>query len=375
MRDDARRHSKTRDTDARIDWRLGVAVALGLSVVFAAQNWLNDASTTSFGVLFARQLIQWLLWLAFVPIVFDIGGRLRRRGALRTSSIIFFIAASVVVATINAALVAVLRSMLDLAPAGDLGTAIKLAITSLVGANLVRFWALSAIFHAITYHKEVRERETNAAKLAANLAQERLETLEGRLQPQFLFNALSALTALIHTDPPAAEDMVGHLSELLRAALDVSGAREVTLARELELLEHYVAIQRARFQERLEVVIESEPEALAAYMPHCMLLPIVENAIRHGIGPRETHGKVSIRGTRRGDVLHLDVRDDGVGIGRAPAATNGRGVGIGSTRARLTQLYGNQASFTIGQVVPTGTLVTIELPFHTDATASDIPAS
>lgn len=370
MRDDARRHS-TRSTDARIDWRVGVVCVVGLSLVFAAQSWINDPSPTSFGILVTRQLVGWLLWLAFVPVVFDIGRFLRRRGVLRTSSIIIFLVAGVAIAAVHAALLVVVRSVLDLAPSVDLGTEVPIAISAYLASNLVRFWAISAIYHAITYHHEVRARETNAAKLAQNLAQERLMTLEGRLQPQFLFNALTALTALIRKDPPAAEAMVGHLSELLRVALDTGSAREVTLQRELELLEHYIAIQRTRFQDQLEVTIESDADALTAYMPHCILLPLVENAIRHGIAPREAPGKVWVRGKRQGDALHLHIQDDGVGIGRAPVAAGGKGIGIGSTRARLTQLYGNSASFTIGQVRPTGTLVTIELPFHTDAQPSD----
>jgi sensor histidine kinase YesM len=375
MRDDATRHSTTRHSDARIDWRIGVACAVGLSLMFAAQNWVNDASTTSFGVQLTRQLIQWFLWLALAPIIFDFGRLMRRRGALRTSSIVLFLLAGMVVSAIHGALGAVVRSMLGIARSGDIVTAITISVTGYFAANFVRFSLISAIYHAIAYHHDVREREVRAARLAASLAEARLETLEGRLQPHFLFNALHAITVLIRDDPRAAEAMVGHLGELLRAALDTGSAREVTLQRELDVLAHYVAIQQTRFQDRLEVKIESDADALGAYMPHCILLPIVENAIRHGIAPREAPGKVLIRGRRDGDALHLDVLDDGVGIGRAPTATGSRGIGIGSTRARLTQLYGSAARFHIGQVLPTGTLVTIELPFHTEERASDLPAS
>ncbi|MEO8335378.1 MAG: histidine kinase [bacterium] len=365
MRDDATRHSTMRPTDAGIDWRLGVACVVGLSLMFATQNWVNDPSTTSFAMLLARQLVQWIIWLALTPVVFDIGRRMRRRGALRTSSLVLFLAAGIVVATAHAVLVVVARAILGIGPNDELEIVITMAISNLLVANLVRFWVISAIYHAIAYHHEVREREGNAARLATSLAEARLETLEGRLQPHFLFNALTALGLLIRDDPRRAEAMVEHLTALLRGALDADSAHEVTLQRELDLLSHYIAIQQSRFNELLEVVIESEPDALSAYMPHCILLPLVENAIRHGISPRATRGKVWIRGVRRGDSLHLHVQDDGVGIGRAPVATGSRGIGIGSTRARLTQLYGSAANFTIGQAQPTGTLVTIELPFRT----------
>jgi two-component system, LytTR family, sensor kinase len=374
MRDDATRHSTTRNTDARIDWRIGLTCALGLSLVFAAQSYVNDP-TTSFGILFARQLITWLLWFAFVPVIFDVGRLMRRRGVLRPSSLAIFVVAGLVTSALHSTTSVVVQSTLDITQVGELDSAIMMSISRSLATNLVRFASISAIFHAFAYHREVREREGNAARLAASLAEARLETLEGRLQPHFLFNTLGTLKALIGKDPRAAEDMVEHLSELLRATLDAGTAQEVTLQHELDLLAHYVAIQRSRFRERLEVMIESEPDALAAYIPHCVLLPIVENAIRHGIAPRDAAGTVWIRGSRHGDALHLHVQDDGVGIGRAPAVTGSRGIGIGSTRARLTQLYGNAARFHIGQVLPTGTLVTIELPFHTEARAPELPLS
>ncbi len=373
MRDEATRHGTTRYTDAKMEWRIGVPCALGLSLIFAAQNWVNDPSAASFAVLLARQLLTWMLWLAFVPAIFDVGRLLRRRGVLRPSSLAIFVAAGVVASVVHSTVTVVVQSVLGLAQTGELGTAIAMSNSRYLATNLVRFASISAIYHAMAYHREVRQREGNAATLATNLAQARLETLEGRLQPHFLFNTLNTLKALISQDPRAAESMVVHLSELLRATLDTSTAQEVTLQHELDVLSHYLAIQRTRFPKGLEVMIESEPDALDAYIPHCMLLPIVENAIRHGIGPREASGKVWIRGSRQGDALHLDVQDDGVGIGRAPTAMDSRGIGIGSTRARLTQLYGSAGRFHIGQVLPTGTLVTIELPFHTQARGADLP--
>jgi LytS/YehU family sensor histidine kinase len=203
----------------------------------------------------------------------------------------------------------------------------------------------------------------------ASLARARLESLEGRLQPHFLFNTLNAITALIRHDPPAAEAMVGHLSELLRAALDASPGREVMLEREIELLSHFIAIQRARFEERLTVSVEMEAAARTAYVPHLILLPIVENAIRHGIAPREAPGSVWIKGSRQGDTLRLLVQDDGVGRG-APSSNGGHGLGIRSTRTRLAALYGGAAQLRIDDTLPTGTLVTIEVPFHIEALAA-----
>jgi LytS/YehU family sensor histidine kinase len=143
----------------------------------------------------------------------------------------------------------------------------------------------------------------------------------------------------------------------------------VTLARELELLERYVAIQQARFSDRLRVSVRAAPDTLAASVPHMLLQPLVENAIRHGIAPREAPGAVTVEATRRGDRLRLVVRDDGVGFGRAPEGAGGRGVGLGlaGTRARLAHLYGDRCALEIADAAPTGTVVTVEIPFRTEA--------
>ncbi|MEP6729290.1 MAG: histidine kinase [bacterium] len=373
MRDDATRDAAPY-VDAKIDWRIGIAFVVGLSAVFAAQGRISSTSATPFGTLFERQLVIWALWLALAPVSFDVGRLMRRRGVLRASSIAIFIASGLLISVLHAALAAIVRSILGLAPSEHLTQAVMMSIAGSLSVNFVRFWFISALYHVMAYHREVREREVNAAKLAASLAQARLESLEGRLQPHFLFNTLNAITTLIRPDPAAAEAMTGHLRDLLRAALDVDNSREVTLQREIDMLSHYLAIQRARFEERLNVMLEVEPEVLPAYMPHLILLPIVDNAIRHGIASRQTPGSVWIRGRRKGDMLQLDVQDDGVGIGRAPAAKDGHGIGISSTRTRLRQLYGDAARFHIGQGRPDGTIVTIELPFHTE-TRSVLSAS
>jgi two-component system, LytTR family, sensor kinase len=202
--------------------------------------------------------------------------------------------------------------------------------------------------------------------MAQAVAEARLENLEARLQPHFLFNTLNVIASLIRKNPPAASILVGQLGELLRAALSTETGREVTLADELRLLDQYMAIQRARFSDRLSFAVDAAPDTLGGYVPQMILQPMVENAVRHGIGPREAPGTVRVEACRLDGRLRLVVRDDGVGYGNAPPALHGNGVGLRSTRARLEHLYGGAAAFDIRATSPDGgTVVTIEIPFHT----------
>ena len=317
-----------------------------------------------------------------LPIVIRVARRARSAPRVTVGLVVRQIASSVWVALLYGFFNGVLRVVLRIAVRTDPVDVLATTMFGLFASSVIRFWMISAAYHAVAYHREVREREAGAARLQVSLARARLESLEGRLHPHFLFNTLNAIAALIRENPKAAERMVADLSELLRAALGAEPGREVALAREIELLGRYVAIQQARFQDRLRVSIEADPETLSAVVPHLVLQPLVENAIRHGIAPRESGGTVWVRAHRDGDVLRLLVQDDGVGYGRAPSSPgSGGGFGLAGTRARLANLYGERGVLRVDGDLPNGTLVTVELPFRTSATretdappASDAPA-
>ena len=214
---------------------------------------------------------------------------------------------------------------------------------------------------AVEYSRAARERE----RLEIRLAQAQLESLKNQLQPHFLFNALNAITALIPTDARAAQRTVHGLSELLRLSLNSSAENEVRLDRELELLGHYLAIQRLRFQERLTVHLDIDPAVRRAFIPNLLLQPLVENAIRHGIGPRAAGGSITIQVGRREDALRLRVADDGVGARLSPEQRLGReGVGLGNTRARLQHLYGDRHHLTLTTAPGAGFAVDIDVPYR-----------
>ena len=153
--------------------------------------------------------------------------------------------------------------------------------------------------------------------------------------------------------------MVVQLADLLRASLETSGRHEIPLAEELALLERYVDIMRVRHEDRLTVTIRATPRARTALVPHFILQPLVENAIEHGIGRRAGSGRILVEAADAGEQLYLRIGDDGCGM---PPATNDEGVGLGNTRRRLRQLYGEAHTFAIDRAENGGTLVTIAIP-------------
>jgi two-component system, LytTR family, sensor kinase len=230
--------------------------------------------------------------------------------------------------------------------------------------NLLIYWAIVALVHARDYARDAQEHRVRAAQLEASVAEARLQALTLQLRPHFLFNTLNAIAELIHEDPNAAERMVGRLADLLRRTLETDGAAEVPLATELELVDRYLDIEAVRFQDRLQVRWEVAGDARAARVPAMILLPLVENAVRHGVSARPGPGVVGIRARRDADTLHLEVWDDGPGLDVAARGSVRRGIGLANTRARLAQLYGTTHRVELLDGAPMGLVVRVSLPYR-----------
>ena len=208
--------------------------------------------------------------------------------------------------------------------------------------SLMTYAAVVGMSYALGYYRESQARALKAAHLETSLMEARLKTLEAELHPHFLFNTLHAISTLVHTDPEAADRMISRLSDLLRLTFDRSGAAGVALKEELEFLQKYLEIEQIRFQDRLAVKFDIDPETLDTDVPRLILQPLVENAIKHGIGPRAGQGLVQISTKKRPDGTWIEVRDNGVGLSRNARARFTNGVGLSNTRARLECLYGSQ---------------------------------
>ena len=235
---------------------------------------------------------------------------------------------------------------------------------------LMTYSTIVGLSYALAYYQESQTRAIGAANLEARLAEARLRTLQAELHPHFLFNTLHAISTLVHTQPETADRMISRLSDLLRITFSRSGAACVPLHEELEFLQKYLEIEQTRFQDRLTVESEIDPDTLDAEVPRLILQPLVENAIKHGVAPRSAPGRISISSRTEGNQLCLTVRDNGPGLSGDARAGLHEGVGLSNTRDRLECLYGSAQGL---DFIESGEGLTVEmrLPFHRVSAGSD----
>jgi len=224
--------------------------------------------------------------------------------------------------------------------------------------------AWSTLYFAIKYHRVFQDIRESALKSAAMAHEAQLKMLRYQLNPHFLFNTLNAISTLIleqHTE--GANRMVTRLSSFLRYSLDNDPMQKITLKQEIEALKLYLDIEKVRFEERLRLDLDIQPEAEDALIPSLLLQPLVENAIKYGIAQSETGGCLRIAARVFAGELLIELSDDGPGValvdGEIPSA---RGVGLRNTRERLHALYGNQHALRLGNTVPHGLTVNIRIP-------------
>jgi hypothetical protein len=228
--------------------------------------------------------------------------------------------------------------------------------------GLLTYWLLVGAVQFYRTHDQARKRQLRTAQLEARLAEAQIENLRAQLHPHFLFNTLQAAATLIHEDPEGAEDILLRLSELLRSSLDEMRAHEIPVAREVQFLEHYVGIQKRRFGNRLRFEIQIDEDTLSCAVPTLILQPLVENAVRHGIGKHKDGDVVTIRAFQERDRLCVTVSNLTSTLEGAPEQLLSRGIGLSNTRERLEQLYGNRQSLRLFSLEPKGVCVHISIP-------------
>jgi len=237
--------------------------------------------------------------------------------------------------------------------------------------SVMAYTAIVSIVAFLRLRDEVRVRELQQAHLETRLASAELETLRMQIQPHFLFNTLQAAIALVQENPRAAEDVLLRLSELLRITLDQMGTGEIPLARELEFLDLYIGIQRQRFGDRLSFEIHADSAVLDRLVPPLLLQPLVENAIRHGIGKHKGTDTVEIFARLENGGLELEVWNGNSVVDDTSERLLQRGVGLRNTKARLEHLYGRNASIVFRSNGRRGAVARIFIPMRS---APRVPA-
>ncbi len=342
-------------------WLLAFCGWTLLGVFFASQLYISYAYSRN-PITFAKALLysmgEWYVWMALTPPILWLARRfpIERRAGRRTLlvGLLVHIPAGLFFVFLKLSLDALLPHVIPWLPA-------RRFFPGQIHPNLVTYWVIVGLSHALDFYRRYRERELRASQLEARLAQAQLQMLKMQLHPHFLFNTLHAISALIHKDAEAADHMIARLSDLLRLTLESAGVQEVPLKQELEFLEPYLEIEQTRFQDRLQVGMDIDPAVLDALVPNLILQPLVENAIRHGVAPRSDPGRIEIRARRENESLRLEVRDNGPGL-RQEALQEG--LGLANTRARLEQLYGAEHRFELANATEGGLAVTLILPFR-----------
>ena len=347
---------------------LGVATALGVFSALQAFNYVSFFSERDqpFHVLLALNLTYWYTWALLAPFMLWMARRFRfdRDGWARSA---LAHVAGVLVATLAHAMVSVTARVYVMQWLADREVEWWLVVRErfflYFDWEMMTYWAVIALSHALDYRRESQERAVTAAQLQTRLAEAQLQALQRQLHPHFLFNTLHTISALMHRNIDAADAMLARLSDLLRMTLDQLGTQVVRLKDELDFVEKYLEIEHTRFGDRLRVRIDAEPQTLDASVPNFILQPLVENALRHGIGPKVGGGTVEVIARRVGDRLLLVVRDDGRGVPPEKLNAFNTGVGLGNTRSRLEHMYGSSHRFEFEAPPAGGLEVTIELPF------------
>lgn len=225
---------------------------------------------------------------------------------------------------------------------------------------------VAGICHGVRTRRKLGDKERAWARAEALAARAQMQALRAQLQPHFLFNALHSVAALIRHDPDAAEKAVERLGDLLRYALDQRGDERVRLEDEWSFTRHYLALERLRFGDRLDVHEDLDARALDVRVPPFSLQPLVENAIRHGIAPRPGPGRLCISARyineQPGDRLMIEVRDDGLGcdLDRAPPSDSGHG--LSTLRKRCAAYYGDRATLVLESSAGAGFSARLTLP-------------
>jgi two-component system LytT family sensor kinase len=344
-----------------------VATALGFFSAFAAFYFISTFTDkpTGFGLLLALNLSYWYSWAVLTPAILCLTRNFPFERATWKAAIPVHIA-GVIVATLLHVAMAVASRMATYWVVGESLESWLMEFQEMFFLNfdweMMTYWTIVGVGHALRYHYQVRAKELSAAQMETRLVEAQLHTLQRQMQPHFLFNTLNTISALMHRDVDAADAMIARLSDLLRMSLQRVGVQEVDLKEELDFLSKYLEIEQTRFRDRLSVVFDIQADTLDALVPNLLLQPLVENAIKHGIGPRPTPGQIVVRSRRVGAMLELDVQDNGVGLSAARLTDFNRGVGLSNTRSRLDHLYGSLHRFEFRQPAEGGLLVHIAIP-------------
>lgn len=349
----------------------------GAGLFYISQDCMTRLSWNE-SIPWRNVVVAWMsamyICAAFTPAILWVGRRWAVDEAHRWQRIALHFGASVVFSLVSTALEVPVLAGIGMRPAipgASFATDFWALLPYDLHGGIIRYWAVVGLQALVRSNRQARRREREAlelkvqsSQLAEQLTSSQLSALKMQLHPHFLFNTLGAIMVLVrHQKGREAETMLSRLSDLLRHTLDDVEAQEVPLWRELDFLRLYLSIEQVRFEDRLQVRIDAGPEVVDALVPHMALQPIVENAVRHGLGQSEEPVLIHVSVSRANGHLALMVTDDGPGC--PTPVLEEKGIGLTNTRNRLKRLYGAEATLSAENRVPRGVQVTMTLPYRT----------
>jgi signal transduction histidine kinase len=350
---------------------LAVATTLALvTAIVCHAAALGASSVASWLVSVAYGLVLWVWWAAVIELLWHAGEHWPFALRVSPATIGANLAIAVVVALLH-------LGMLQLAAFWISRVGPELERTAYRGLTFFDVWRFGVEFllygviwsacAAVNTQMAAQRDAIRSLELERQLSSAHLRALQMQLEPHFLFNTLNAITTLVELNRTQdALDILAHLNNILKTGLKRSTPSKIPLAQELQIVESYLAIERVRFADRLQVDINLDPSALDGLVPSFLLQPIIENAIRHGIAHCENVGCIETSVKRFGERVQIQVRDNGPGANGL--SHPGFGIGLNNTRERLVHFYQDNYALRAGQPQSGGFEVSITIPYERTTT-------
>lgn len=350
---------------------------LGLSFAYISHSVLNTGKQIVSPVLiFSLNLVKFFLWFAFAPLIFLLVKKFgfeKRETFFRNFFIQIVIGLSFII--LHTLIYTPISAYFDPIVEKSFPAMATLFEKYLFFGNfylgVLLYTLIFIICQGYLFFDSYLAERIRRSKLQTELADAKLQALKMQLQPHFIFNTLHSISSLNLSNPQKANVMIARLGDFLRMTLDAADEQMVTLNEELNFLRCYLEIEQIRFSDRLTVEFDVASETLSAEVPHLILQPIVENAVKHGIAPHVAQGKIKIVSRKDQHKLLLSVKDNCPKTHKIINA-NGNGKGLNNVRLRLEHLYGKDFRLDFDQK-DGGMEVTLEIPFSTETAIIENP--
>jgi two-component system LytT family sensor kinase len=350
-------------------WGWIAAIWLAAALFDATQTMFSmykDGRHQSCVVIFLVEFASWLPWALATPLVIHMARKYSVARGASVRAICTHLAAFVALSAGAAVWLSILQVLFNPWGHPQQPGFVDTWIDTFLYQGLT-YLIVYALIVSVTLVADAREsmvrQMTETARLNEELSRAQLAALRRQIEPHFMYNALNSIAGLVRDNlNDAAVNMIVGLSEFLRRSTEDSHRSQVALQEEVEYLQRYLDIQKARFGERLQVSVDIPDELRRAQVPNLLLQPLVENAIKHGISKRVAGGAVRVAGVRHNGSLHLSIYNDGPGLSTDLEATQ-TGVGIRNLRTRLQILHGDDSELQLRHASPGGVEVVVRLPF------------